>query len=69
MTAGALNPARLLGRVRRRMLESAATTLCFAAGLGMIAFGVTLASLPAGFIVGGIELAATAILYERGRGS
>lgn len=58
---------RLARRISRRMVESAATTVCFLGGLALIALGVALVALPAGLIVAGIELACAAVLYERGR--
>lgn len=47
------------------MLENGTTALAFLGGLGMVAYGVALVSLPAGLIVGGAELAAGAALYAR----
>jgi len=61
---------RLLSRIGRRpVLESAATTLAFLTGLGLVAWGTALVFLPAGLIVGGLQLTAGAVLYARGRRS
>lgn len=59
---------RFLSRIGRRpVLESAATTLAFLAGLALVAAGCALIFLPAGLIVGGAQLTVGAVLYARGR--
>jgi len=56
---------RRLGR--RAVLESGITTLAFLVGLAMVAGGCALVYLPAGLIVGGLQLTAGSMLYARGR--
>lgn len=51
----------------RRRLEGAATFGAFAGGLSLAGYGVSLVSLPAALIAGGLVLAALAVLFERGR--
>lgn len=69
MTASALTGVvrRLGRRVNSRTVESAATNLFFVAGLSFIALGLAMIWVPVGVIFAGIELAACAVLYERGR--
>lgn len=64
MTAAALG--RVTRHISRRVVESVATTIVFAGGLALVALGVGMISLAAGLIVGGVQLAAVAVLYERG---
>jgi uncharacterized membrane protein YgdD (TMEM256/DUF423 family) len=66
--AGALAPARIRRgiRERRTAIEGTVATAAFLAGLALVAFGVALIYLPAGLIVGGVELAAGAALFARG---
>jgi len=52
----------------RQRLEGGLTFAAFAGGLALAGFGVSLVSLPAALIAGGLTLAALAALYERGRG-
>lgn len=57
---------RALRAARRRALsESALVTAAFVGGLALCAVGVGLIYLPAGLIVGGLELAGAAAAYER----
>jgi hypothetical protein len=43
-----------------------AKALVFLAGLALLAYGAWLAWEPAGYMTGGLVLAAGAVLYERG---
>jgi hypothetical protein len=69
--AGAIAPARLVGALRRHGegIRGALASLAFLAGLGLIAFGVGMISVPAGLIVAGVEISAAAALYARGEGA
>lgn len=66
--AGAIAPARISRALRahRKSIEGAAASLAFLAGLALVAGGVAMIYLPAGLIVGGVELAAGAALFARG---
>lgn len=51
---------------RRERMGDLATVVAFLAGLVMVAAGVALWSVPAGVVVGGVELIVAAVAYERG---
>lgn len=58
-------------KVIKRVLAAAPMVLADIAGTvgaGLIAYGAWLAWPPAGFVVGGLQLMAAAVLYLRGRG-
>ena len=58
---GFIRALRRLGR--RSVVENIATTILFAAGLALIAYGAGRIYPPAGLIVGGVFMVTVAVLY------